>query len=244
MRKPNDDAAKRPPLRVEPEGADADRILARRASLVAAALGGLALPFSAACAGPPQPCLSIAQFHPDTFQADPPSDWQGIWIASEVAARQGLPMLGLRAKLTRGGFTVLPQRGEIYASASGPPGGPLSFRAVALRRGASSEEPESAATLLRGALEATTEPEVVALGPVESVAVAKRFMSAQAIRTGRENAATDYCLVRVPQAPGADTGMLLVFGVPAQPNAVPSCLRILDHEALRELVDTIEFDGG
>jgi len=243
MSKSNDDAMS-PPPGLERENADTDRILARRASLVAAALGGLALPFAAACASEPRPCLSVERYEPDTFAADPPSEWRGFWISSEVAASQGLPRLGLRAKLTQRGFSVWPQSGDTYASASGPPGGPLSFRAVALRRGASNPEPEGAETLLRGALEGATGLEPVIVGPVESVTLAKRTLSAQAVRTGTANAATDYCLVRVPQAPGAETGMLLVFGVPAKPSGVPGCVSVLEHEALRELVETLEFDGG
>jgi hypothetical protein len=195
-----------------------------------------------ACSSEPQPCLSVI---PQELLMRRPEGWQGIWVPTSEATRLGLPPLGLRAQLTRGGFVVSPPTGERYALVSGPPGGPLGFRAVALRAGASTPAPGvTPEALLRSALEGATGLEPVIVGPEERAALDGRDLAAQSLRTGAGHAATDHCLVRVPQASGADAGMLLVFSVPADAAATPSCARVLSHAALEELVSTLRIDGG
>jgi hypothetical protein len=227
---------------------EAAAVRARRAQLIRAALGGLALPILASdCASDPQPCLSVIPDRPGDGSSaardeEPPPGWEGIWVSRRTAASLGLPPIGLRASLTRGGFEVFPPRAEVYAQLSGPPGGPLGFRAVALRAGASRPD-VSAEELLRAALEGATGLEPVVVGAAERVTLGGEPRMAQAVRTGREHAATDHCLVRVPEKEGADVGMLLVFSVPAA-SEPPTCGAVLAHAALAELVGTLQIEGG
>jgi hypothetical protein len=101
----------------------------------------------------------------------------------------------------------------------------------------------SAEELLRAALEGATGLEPVVVGAAERVTLGGEPRMAQAVRTGREHAATDHCLVRVPEKEGADVGMLLVFSVPAA-SEPPTCGAVLAHAALAELVGTLQIEGG
>jgi hypothetical protein len=158
-------------------------------------------------------------------------------ISAEEAKRTGLPPIGLRAALGPGGFTVFPPAGDILVQASGPPGGPLSFRAVALRGAL----PSSPSDRLRAALSGTTGLEPIVEGATERVELARQTLDAQAFRTGVELAATDHCLVTVP-LDAKRAGLLLLFGVPASAKEAPSCSRVLPHAAFAELVKTLEID--
>ena len=257
MAKPDDLA---PPKRDERALDEADQaaVLSRRAVFVGGALGSLALPALVGCSDP-QPCLSIAvPSEPTTASTTPPSSSAApsatapaaptstpvedgtFAITRAEAAALRLPAVGFRVTMKQGGFTVSGASSEQYVRASGPPGGPLTFLAKPYNDGVSDQA--ALEVLFRKALSDWSGLDPVEKGASETVTLGGKKLEAQAFRTGKSLATTNWCVVKVPAAKGARDGVLFLFGTGTGESTKPTCKASLEHQALAEIVSTLAFE--
>ncbi len=235
------------------DASDGERaaVLRRRAVFVAQALGGLALPVLVQGCSDPQPCLNIAAppglvptATAPTSSATAPSqpttspNAAGEFSISAVEAEKlGLPKLGFKATMRRGGWSTSPPSKDAYVSASGPPGGPLSFIAKPYRDEAVID------ALFRKALSDWSGLDPIEAGPAESVMLGGKKLEAQAFRTGKGMTTTSWCVVKAPVAPAARAGVLFLFGAGTAEGTKPTCKATLEHPALAEIVASLVFEG-
>lgn len=237
-------------------------ILARRATFIATALG-LTLPVVGAGCSDPQPCLKVGPSRPASVlpadsatapsatasatssasaatPAPPPTIAQrndGFAITAADAQKLGLPALGMSAKMTKGGWTLFAADASSYAGASGPPGGPLSFRARPYRDGKATLQ-----ALFEKALSDSSGLDPIVAGGTAKVTVGGRNLEAQAFRTGQRLATTNWCVVKAPTKDGAPEGALLLFGTGSNEQTKPNCEQTLKHEAIAEIIASLAFE--
>lgn len=257
MARNDDDVLEEAPATLELADSERAEILRRRRAFVARALGGLAVPALVAGCSDPQPCLNIAQPRGlvPTSTADAssasstasasaapttaPAADGAFAISSEEAHKLGLPAVGFRATMKRGGWSVSGPSKDQYVSASGPPGGPLTFLAKPYNDGVSDQA--AIEVLFRKALSGWSGLDPIEVGPAEQVTIGGRKLEAQAFRTGKGLATTSWCVVKAPLAPDARNGILFLFGTGTGEGARPSCKASLEHAALAEIVATLTF---
>lgn len=236
-------------------------ILARRATFIATALG-LAFPVIGAGCSDPQPCLKVGPSRPasaipveptqtpstsaSTASASaatptpPPTFAQrndGFAISAADAQKLGLPALGMSAKMTKGGWTIFAADASSYAGASGPPGGPLSFRARPYRDGKATLQ-----ALFEKALSDSSGLDPIVVGGTATVTVGGRNLEAQSFRTGQSLATTNWCVIKAPTKDGAAEGALLLFGTGSNEQTKPNCEQTLKHEAIAEIIASLAFE--
>jgi hypothetical protein len=241
---------------------DKDAILSRRAKLLATAFAGLAIPVATAACSDPKPCLSIAMVPSSsptqpadsaapttsappsaepTAAAPAPTQEGSIAVSATEAEKLGLPAIGFRASMKKGGWSITGPTKERYASASGPPGGPLIFRASPYE-GANDKAPIDG--LFRKAVSDFSGLDPIEAGPVESVTLGGKKLDAQSFRTGSSLATTNWCVVKAPASAGSKTGVLFLFGVGSGEGKKPTCKASLEHEPIAEIVKTLAFEGS
>jgi hypothetical protein len=256
----------------EADAADRAAVLRRRAVFVARAIGSLALPALVGGCSDPQPCLNIASPRELTPSSEasgasssaPPSSanasasssaapsasaaapalaplQDGVFsITKAEASALRLPAIGFRATMKKGGFTVSGPSNDQYVMASGPPGGPLSFLAKPYNDGVSDQAVIE--VLFRKALSQWSGLDPIEKGPSETVTLGGKKLEAQAFRTGKSLATTNWCVVKVPMTKDAREGVLFLFGTGAGESTKPSCKASLEHQALAEIVSTLAFE--
>lgn len=242
-------------------GDDRDAILGRRAKLLATAFAGLAIPVAAVACSDPKPCLSIAMVPTSssseptdsaaptssaapsaepTAEAPAPRPEGGISVSADEAQKLGLPRIGFKASMKKGGWSITGPTKERYAMASGPPGGPLIFRA----------SPYDDRISDRGGMEPIFRKAISDFGPLEPIEVGEaefatlggKKLNAQAFKTGKGLSATNWCVVKAPDAAGSRTGVLFLFAVGAGEGKRPTCKASLEHEPIAEIVSTLKFE--
>ncbi|NUO47896.1 MAG: hypothetical protein HOV80_03470 [Polyangiaceae bacterium] len=240
---------------------DKDAILSRRAKLLATAFAGLAIPVAAVACSDPKPCLSIAMV-PTSAPAEPtgtaaptttdaasaaptaatpgPTQEGGIAVSADEAQKLGLPRLGFKASMKRGGWSITGPNKVRYAQASGPPGGPLIFRADPYDDGKLDQI--ALETLFKKALADFSGLDPIEKGPAETVTLGGRKLDAQAFRTGKSLATTNWCAVKAPAGEGARQGILFLFAVGTGEGKKPTCKASLDHDPIAEIVSTLKFE--
>lgn len=237
---------------------DRAEVLRRRAAFVARALGGLALPALVGGCGDPQPCLNIAQPRelvptasapvesgapsPTSSSSSSPSapTPEGTFaISPEEAQKLGLPAFGFRATMKRGGWSVAGPSKDQYVQASGAPGGPLTFSAKPYNDGVS--DPAALEVLFKKVLSDWSGLDPIHVGPAETVTLGGKKLEAQAFRTGKSLATTNWCVIKAPAGPGSRTGVLFLFGTGIGESTKPTCKTTLDHEAIAEIVGSLTF---
>ncbi len=256
----DDDAAAETP--------DRAAILRRRARFVASALT-LSLPVAAVSCSDPKPCLNIAQPRetsttPDTATSTkpqvclsisrpdpsasasasaPPSDPRAadsFAITADQAKRLGLPAIGFRASMKKGGWTISGPTKTEYLIGSGPPGGPLTVEVRAYDEAASDlSTPEK---LVKKALERWSGLDPIEVGAKETVTLGGKQLDAWSFRTGKSRATTNWCIVKAPDGAGSKTGALFMFGTASNETTKPSCKQTLDHEPIAEIVSSLTFE--
>ncbi len=231
--------------RAEPSEADenADRaaLLKRRAVLIGAAIGGVVL--ASGCAEP-IPCLSpppdLRPKAPDSPSAVPLTEDGMFSITKAEALALGLPAIGFRATMKRGGFTITGPSRDQYVAAHGPPGGTVAFLAKPYHDGF--RDQASIDVLFRRALADRTDLDPIEAGAEDLVALGGKQLEGRAFRTGRGPATTCWCVVRAPSAANPRAGVLLLFGVGTSEQSQPSCKTSLENAALAEIVKTLVFE--
>ncbi len=257
----DDDDAREAPARQasDPEQA---AILSRRAKLLATAFAGLAIPVAAIACSDPKPCLSIAMVpssapaqpvdsaaptasaapSAEPSAATPPAPQEGaIAVSAAEAQKLGLPAIGFRASMKKGGWSITGPTKERYADASGPPGGPLIFRASPYNDGTLDQIVIE--TLFKRALSDFSGLDPIEKGPAETVTLGGKKLEAQSFRTGKSLGTTNWCVVKAPAGDGARQGVLFLFGVGSDEKKTPTCKASLEHEPIAEIVKSLVFEG-
>jgi hypothetical protein len=170
-----------------------------------------------------------------------PSDSDDFAITADQAKAAGLPAIGFKLSGLKGhGWTRFAADANRYISLSGPPGGPLSFSVRPYTDTASG--PQTLEQLFNKAVEGRGGLEPMVVGEPEKVSVGGKEREAQAFRTGRSLATSNWCVVRIPaeNIDGAGLVMTLVLGTVE--DREPTCDHSLKSRALKALAESFELE--
>jgi len=125
--------------------------------------------------------------------------------------------------------------GSLLIRLGGPPGGPLGFEVRTYRDGVS--DPATLAKLFAD----TGAHGPIIEGKPETVTVAGGARAAQAFRTGQSLATTNTCVIKIPSAPGARDGLLILAEVGTNEKTAPECSHSLEHGPIKPIIESFQL---
>jgi hypothetical protein len=186
---------------------------------------------------PPWPD-SPADQKPD-LPTEAPSDSDSFAITADQAKAVGLPPIGFELSGLKGhGWTRFAPDRNRYLSLSGPPGGPLSF----LVSPYSDDGSPTLEQLFRKAFADQSALEPFLAGEPEKVEIAGAEREAQAFRTNRSLATSNWCVVKIPAAKIENTGLLMTLRIGSKEDRTPSCALSLKSAALAPLARSFRLE--
>jgi len=175
---------------------------------------------------PPTATTSTASAPASAQPADPP--------AISVPANGGHPGFMFGGVSGHGWSRGTPE-GSVLIRLGGPPGGPLGFEVRTYSDGVS--DPATLAKLF-----ADTGPHgPITEGKPETVTVAGGARAAQAFRTGKSLATTNTCVIKLPSAPGARSGLLILAEVGTNEKTAPECSHSLEHGPIKPIIASFQL---
>ena len=166
-----------------------------------------------------------------------PSDADDFAITADEAKAAGLPAIGFKLSgLSGHGWTRFAADQNRYISLSGPPGGPLSFSITPYSDTASG--PQTLKQLFTEKVEGRGGLEPVVDGKPEKVSVGGAEREAQAFRTGRSLATSNWCVVRIPAEGVEGAGLLMTLVLGTKEDREPTCAHSLKSRALKPLAES------
>jgi hypothetical protein len=79
-------------------------------------------------------------------------------------------------------------------------------------------------------------------GEPEKVEIGGKEREAQAFRTGRSLATSNWCVVEIPAEKVENTGLLMTLRIGSKEDRVPSCALSLGHGALAPLAKSFQLE--
>ncbi|MBW2278529.1 MAG: hypothetical protein JRF63_13630 [Deltaproteobacteria bacterium] len=170
-----------------------------------------------------------------------PSDADDFAITVDQAEAAGLPAIGFKLSGLKGhGWTRFAADRNRYISLSGPPGGPLSFSVTPYSDTVSG--PQTLKQLFTKAVEGHGGLDPVVEGEPEQVSVGGSEREAQAFRTGRSLATSNWCVVRIPAEGIEGAGLLMTLRLGTKEDRDPTCGHSLKSRALKPLAESFELE--
>jgi hypothetical protein len=170
-----------------------------------------------------------------------PSNSDSFAITAAQASAVGLPAIGFKLSGLKGrGWTRFAADRARYISLSGPPGGPLSFSITPYSDGETG--PPTMEQLFKGAVAGHGGLDPIVKGKPEKVTVAGAEREAQAFRTGKSLATSNWCLVRIPSEKVEGAGLLMALTLGTKEDREPTCAHSLKSKALAPLIESFQFE--
>ncbi len=170
-----------------------------------------------------------------------PSDADDFSITAEQAKAAGLPAIGFKLSGLKGhGWTRFAADRNRYISLSAPPGAPLTFSIKPYSDTTSG--PQTLKQLFTKAVGDHSGFDPVVEGELEKVSVGGKEREAQAFRTGRSLATSNWCMVRIPAESIERTGLLMTLRVGTKKDWAPTCGHSLKSRALKALFESFELE--
>jgi hypothetical protein len=170
-----------------------------------------------------------------------PIDSDTFSITADQAREAGLPAIGFKVSGLKGhGWTRFAPDRKRYISLSGPPGGPLSFSVTPYTDGAG--DPLTLEQLFRERIEGRGGIDPFVTGEPEKVELAGAEREAQAFRTGKSLATSNWCVVKVPSAEIEGAGLLVILRIGSKEDRLPTCKLSLKAAALAPLAKSFALE--